>query len=134
MQVLIIILNKVEYLEEVIGLLRKAGIRGATILDGLGSNAGSSRSLNTTSFLASIVDSMEQRGAIKKVIMSLVEKEEHVKKAMDLVDELVNNTNDKHSGAIMMTLPVTHMRGGELERHIKRREDKMKMAQQEEQN
>lgn len=130
MQVLVIILNKVEYLEDVIALTRKAGIRGATILDGLGGNTIGKRQLNTTSFLASIVESLEQRGEVKKVIISLVEREDQINKAVDLIGELVNNPEDKTSGAIMMTLPVNHMRGGELERHIIRREEKKKLNNQ----
>jgi hypothetical protein len=89
MQVLIIILNEIEYLESVVKLLRETGIRGATVLDGLGSNSKNSQL-----------------------------------SAMDKINELVNNENKKTSGAIMMTLPVNHMRGGELERHIIRRDSK----------
>lgn len=121
MQVLVIILNKVEYLEKVIVTLRDSGVRGATILDGLGSDQ-SRNLLNTTSFLASVVDALEARTKVKKVIISLVEKQDHIDKAMAAVDQLVNQDGEKVSGAIMMTLPVNHMRGGELERHIVRRE------------
>ncbi|MDA3845114.1 MAG: DUF190 domain-containing protein [Vallitaleaceae bacterium] len=123
MQVLIIILNEIEYLESVVKLLRETGIRGATVLDGLGSNSKNSQ-LSTPSFLASIVESLEQGGHVKKIIISLVERDEQVQSAMDKINELVNNENKKTSGAIMMTLPVNHMRGGELERHIIRRDSK----------
>jgi len=121
MQVLVIVLNKVEYLDSIVKLLKESGIRGATILDGLGSKSGN-RQLNTRSFLASVVESLEQSGEVKKVIFSVVEKKAHIEKATKAIDELVNRDEDKISGAFMFTMPVNYMRGGELERHIIRRD------------
>jgi len=124
MQVLVIILNEIEYLGSIVELLKESGIRGATVLDGLGSNPKDNYQLNTPSFLASIVESLEQGGKVKKIIISLVEREDQVQKAIGKIDGLVNGKGKAVSGAIMMTLPVNHMRGGELERHIIRRDAK----------
>lgn len=121
MQVLVIILNKVEYLEKIVIALRESGVRGATILDGLGSDQ-KAMSLGTSSFLANVVEALENRTKVKKVIISLVEKQVHIDKAMEAVDRIANQDGEKTSGAVMMTLPVNNMRGGELERHIQRRE------------
>jgi len=124
MQVLVIVLNKIEYTETVISLMKKAGIRGATILDGLGSKKKGNNELNTTSFLASLVESLDQRNHAKKVIFSVVEKEIHIEKALKSINEVVNNPEDGESGAFVFTIPVNYMRGGELERHIIRRDGK----------
>lgn len=123
MQVMVIVLNKTEYTETVIGLLKKAGIRGATILDGLGSKR-RNNDLNTISFLATLVNNLDQRSHAKKVIFSVVEKESHIDKATTLINETVNTSDDKETGAFMFTIPVNYMRGGELERHIIRRDGK----------
>ena len=127
MYALVIILNKIEYLQGVLSTLKKSGIRGATILDGMGSKTNKEMQLNTTSFLASIVESLEQRGKSKKIVLSLVERKEQVETAMEAINQLVNSNNEGGCGAVMMTLPVNHMRGGELERHIIRREAKQKV-------
>lgn len=122
MQALIIIVNKIEYINEIVGALKSSGIRGATIIDGLGSNAKGRRSLNTTSFLASIVEGLEQRNESKKVVISVVEKDEQVTNAIKKLDSLLNSDEEKTKGAFIFTLPINHMRGGELERHIVRRD------------
>jgi nitrogen regulatory protein PII len=127
MYALVIILNNIEYLQEVLGTLRKSGIRGATVLDGMGSKGNKNMELNTNSFLASIVESLDQRAKSKKIVLSVVERDDQVKKAMEAVNQLVNVDGTHECGAVMMTLPVNHMRGGELERHIKRREAKQNM-------
>lgn len=124
MQVLVIILNKVEYLDDIVKILRTSGIRGATILDGLGSRSGNNRDLNTKSFFSSIIETLEQVGEVKKILFSVVEKEIQIEKAVSEIDTLVNTTKDKESGTVMFTLPVNYMRGGELERHIERRNRK----------
>ncbi len=124
MQALIIILNKTEYTETVIELLTKSGIRGATILEGLGSRAKSNRQLTTGSFLASIVESLEQRNEVKKIILSVVEKDSQVDCAVTAINEQINCNDDGQTSAFMFTLPINYMRGGELERHIVRRDGK----------
>jgi PII-like signaling protein len=126
MQTLVIVLNKVEYMKTVLKILKDSGIRGATIIDGLGSNAKSNRQLTTTSFLASLVESLEQTGEVKKIIFSVVEKESQIEKATKLIDETVNQDDEKTSGAFMFTIPVGYTRGGEIEKHINRREKRLK--------
>ncbi len=122
MQALIIILNKMEYTQTVVQLLKESGIRGATILEGVGSRGKGNYQLNTASFLASLVESLEQRNEIKKIILSVVEKDSQVQKAVDSINEAINSDGQDSSGAFIFTLPINYMRGGELERHIIRRD------------
>lgn len=124
MQALVIIVNKIEYMDNMIKILRESGIRGATIIDGLGSRNKGNRQLNTTSFLATIVESLEQRNEVKKIILSIVEKDSQVEKAVQSINDMFNNEERQASGAFIFTLPINYMRGGELERHIERRDGK----------
>jgi PII-like signaling protein len=124
MQVLIIVLNKIEHTEKVVEILRESGIRGATILDGLGSRNHNDNQLSTMSFLASIVDSLEKRNEVKKVIFSVIEKDSQVEEAVTKIEDYFESSELEKS-AFMFTLPIQYMRGGELERHIKRRDEKM---------
>jgi len=124
MQALVIIVNKIEHTENLIKILRETGIRGATIIDGLGSRNKGNRSLNTTSFLATIVESLEQRNEVKKIILSIVEKDSQVDQAIEAIDNMLNKEEKGTSGAFIFTLPINYMRGGELERHIVRRDGK----------
>ena len=125
MQALVVILNKIEYTQTVVQIMKQSGIRGATIVDGIG-GGGTDKGLNTTSFLANIVMNLEQRNKVKKIVFSVVEKEIQVKTAVDRINEEINeNKGDQsESGAFMFTLPINYMRGGELERHIIRRDGK----------
>ena len=124
MQALVIIINKIEYTENLIKILRETGIRGATIIDGLGSRNKGNRQLNTNSFLATIVESLEQRNEVKKIILSVVEKDSQVDEAIAAIDDMFNKEEKGERGAFIFTLPINYMRGGELERHIVRRDGK----------
>ncbi len=127
MQALIVILNKMEYTQTVVQILKESGIRGATILEGVGSRGKGNRQLNTTSFLASLVESLEQRNEIKKIILSVVEKDSQVQEAAKSINETINTDGKDKGGAFIFTLPINYMRGGELERHIIRRDGEYHM-------
>lgn len=125
MEALVIIVNKVEYTRNIVGIMKDSGIRGATIIDGIGSNGSNKKLLNTNSFLASIVEGLDQRNEAKKIILSVVEKETHVTKAIEAITHFLEVENKVSNGVFIFTLPINYMRGGELERHIIRRDGKM---------
>ena len=80
--------------------------------------------LYTDSFLATIVNTVERQSKASRVIFSLIEREEQVQKAMKEIQALLGGDLKKPRLGMMFVLPVTHMRGGELERHIESRDRK----------
>lgn len=133
MYALFIVLNEIEYLSEIITKMREVGLRGATVLESMGSRNVVENDLYTASFLASIVNTVERQSKASRVIFSIVEREEQVQSAMKEIQKLLGGDLKKPRLGMMFVLPVTHMRGGELERHIESRERKRreKMGEEE---
>lgn len=135
MYVLFIVLNEIEYLQDIITRMREVGLRGATIIESMGSAKIMENDLYTVSFLARLVDTIEAKSKASRVIFSLIEREEQVQKAMNEVQKILGGDLKKPNLGMMFVLPVTHFRGGELERHIESRERKKRLAaEQNEQN
>ncbi len=124
MYALFIVLNEIEYLSDIITKMREVGLRGATVLESMGSRNVVENDLYTASFLASIVNTVERQSKASRVIFSIVEREEQVQCAMKEIQKLLGGDLKKPRLGMMFVLPVTHMRGGELERHIESRERK----------
>ena len=130
MYVLFIVLNEVEYLSDIIKKMKEVGLRGATVLESRGSSEIIENDLYTASLLASLVNAYEGRNKASRVVFSLIEREEQVKKAMDEVQKILGGDLKKPNLGMMFVLPVTHMRGGELERHIESRERKKRLKEE----
>ncbi len=129
MFLLVIILNEIEYLQDIIKKMREVGLRGATILESSGSANVVDNDLYSVSFLASLVNALEGKSKASRVVISLIEREEQVKKAMDEIQKILGGDLKKPNLGMMFVLPVTHFRGGELERHIESRERKRRMGE-----
>lgn len=129
MYVLFVVLNEIEYLSDIITKMREVGLRGATVLESIGSRNVVENELYTDSFLATIVNTVERQSKASRVIFSLIEREEQVQKAMKEIQALLGGYLKKPRLGMMFVLPVTHMRGGELERHIESRDRKRREQQ-----
>lgn len=124
MYVLFIVLHEIEYLSEVIKKIREVGVRGATVIEGTSAADIVDNDLYTASFLASLVNAYEKRNKASRVIFSLIEREEQVEKAMEVVKKTLKGKDKESALGMMFVLPVTHMQGGELGRHIESRDKK----------
>lgn len=123
MYVLFIVLNEVEYLSEILNKMKALGIRGATVIESMGSASVLKKNMYDVSFIGGFVKSLEGDNQASRVIFSLIEREEQVNHAMNEVEKILHWDTQNKRG-IMFVLPVDHFRGGELERHIESREDK----------
>ena len=130
MYVLFIVLHEVEYLSEVIRKMREVGVRGATVIEGTSDSDIVENDLYTNSFLASLVNAYEKRNKASRVIFSLIEREDQVRKVMEAVKKILDEKSKKTTLGMMFVLPVTHMQGGELGRHIQNRDKKKKSKQE----
>lgn len=102
MKLLVFVLNDEEYLEEVLEAYVEAGITGSTILD----SEGMGRFLTyEVPLFAGFKDFMKGNRPYNKTILSVVKDDEVVRKAKQLVDEVVGGLENPGTG-IMFTLPV----------------------------
>lgn len=123
MFVLFIVLNEPEYLPEVLYQMKRIGLRGATVIDSMGASA-ISKGMYNIPVIGGLMKSLDGDTHYNKTIFSVIEREEQVECAMKHIEKIIGGNMEKANKGIMFVLPVTHMRGGELNRHIKSREDK----------
>lgn len=129
MYVLFVVLNQREYLSEVLFKMSQLGLRGATVIDSMGAKALTSN-MTKVPILSSIIQSLEGDIQYNNTIFSVIEREEQVTRVMNAIEKILGGDMKQPNKGIMFVLPVTHMRGGELERHIESRENKKIIAQE----
>ncbi|NLK97402.1 hypothetical protein [Defluviitalea saccharophila] len=124
MYALFIVLNEVEYLSDILYKIRQLGIRGATVIDSMGSRSIEEKSKYGIPLIGGFMKSLEGGVQSNKTIFSVIEREEQVELVMEHVEKILGGDMQKPNKGIMFVLPVTHLRGGELHRHIESRENK----------
>ncbi len=129
MYVLFIVLNETEYLPEVLFKMKQLGIRGATIIDSMGATA-INKDIYNIPVIGGLMKSIDGDVQYNKTVFSVIEREEQVDLVMNHIEKVLGGDMKRPNKGIMFVLPVTHMRGGELERHIESRENKKIMAKE----
>lgn len=132
MFVLFIVLNQPEFLPEVLYKMKQLGIRGATVMDSMGATA-LTKGVYKVPLIGGILKSIDGDTHVNKTIFSVIEREEQVDRVMSHVEEIIGGDMKQANKGIMFVLPVTHMRGGELNRHIISRDSKKLLAEQQDQ-
>lgn len=121
--VLFIVLNEGGYLSEVLFKMRQLGIRGATVIETMGART-VSKNIYNLPVLGGLMKSLDGETEFNHTIFSVIEREEQVERVMNQIEKLLGGDMSRPNKGIMFVLPVTHMRGGELNRHIESRENK----------
>ena len=107
MKLLVFILNKEEYLEEVLEAYVEAGVAGATLLD----SEGMGRFLAyEVPLFAGFKEFMKGNKPYNKTIISVIRNESVIERVKQLVDEVVGGIDNPGTG-IMFTLPVDWVTG-----------------------
>lgn len=107
MKLLVFVLNKEEFLEDVLEAFVEAGIPGATILD----SEGMGRFLAyEVPLFADFREFMKGNKPYNKTIFSVVEDEEKIKKVEKLIEEICGSLSDPGTG-ILFTIPVDYVKG-----------------------
>lgn len=102
MKLLVFVLNKEEFLEEVLEAYVEAGVSGATLLD----SEGMGRFLAyEVPIFASFRDFMKGNKPYNKTIISVIRDESVIEPLKALVDEVVGGLDNPGTG-IMFTVPV----------------------------
>ena len=109
MQLLVTILKKANRMDELIKELAKAGVKGATILDGTGmaESLMNMEDLPLFGVLRRIMTD-EEREASKVMMIAL--KDEIVQDVMAIIKAVMGDLTEPNTG-IMFTLPITHFEG-----------------------
>lgn len=109
MQLLVLILKKVEVMNELLKGLVKAGVKGATILEGTGMAEAlvDMEDLPLFGVLRRILAD-EEREASK--VMMIVLKDEQVKATRDVIKEVIGDLSVPNTG-IMFSIPITFVEG-----------------------
>lgn len=119
MYVLFIVLNETQYLSEILVTLQKLGIRGATVINTTGSREIQDEKVEESkSLLSKIVETLQGDTKNNRTIFSVMEKEEEIHEAMNEIEKVLGGDMATPNKGIMFVLPVTHFRGGELQRYI----------------
>ncbi|MCT4596832.1 MAG: hypothetical protein N4A50_02980 [Vallitalea sp.] len=129
MYVLFIVLNEPEYLPEVLFKMKQLGIRGATVIDSMGATA-INKDIYSIPVIGGLMKTIDGDTQYNKTVFSVIEREEQVDCVMNHIEKILGGDMKRPNKGIMFVLPVTHMRGGELERHIESRENKKLMAKE----
>lgn len=108
MQVIFVVLNKVECLEELLSRLKKAGVRGGTILD----STGMVKSIDDSDesyLLGSLRLFLDNPRPESKTIFFVIP-DEQVDIVRKTVDDVLDDINNPHTG-IVFGIPVTFADG-----------------------
>lgn len=132
MFVLFVVLNQPEFLPDVLYKMKQLGIRGATVIDSMGASS-MTKELYKIPVIGGFMKSIDGDTHVNKTVFSVIEREEQVERVMDHIEKIIGGDMKQPNKGIMFVLPVTHMRGGELNRHIISRDSKKLLAEQQNQ-
>ncbi len=112
--------------------MKQLGIRGATVIDSMGATS-ITKDLYKVPVIGGFMKSIDGDTHSNKTVFSVIEREEQVERVMSHVEDIIGGDMKQANKGIMFVLPVTHMRGGELNRHIISRDSKRLLAEQQNQ-
>lgn len=111
MNVLFLILNKTQYLDDILSGFVEAGVKGATIVDsqGMGSAlvTGNQYDVPLFGYLNSFLDNNKP---YNKVIFTVVEDEKTLNSAIEVVQNILGDLSEPGVG-LMFTVPVGNIYG-----------------------
>jgi len=107
MKLVVFVLNKEELLDEVLAAYVEAEVPGATILD----SEGMGRFLTyEVPLFASFKEFMKGNKPYNKTIISVVDKEEKVKRLEELIEKVCGPLSEPGTG-VLFSVPVDYVRG-----------------------
>lgn len=111
MNVLFIVLNKIEYLDDILDSFVDIGVKGATILDSQGMGSVITNSGNGHEpFFGSIRAFLDNSRPYNKTIFTVIEDDEVLKKAVKSIKSILGDI-EKPGVGMMFTLPVDNIYG-----------------------
>ncbi|NLK69384.1 MAG: hypothetical protein GX283_09530 [Clostridiaceae bacterium] len=106
MRVLIIVLNNTDYLEEVLSLLVKHNVKGATILESQGmASSIVNNDITNIPLFGSLKTLLQDRHPYNKTIFTVINNQEKLHKVVGAIQNLLKDER-KPDGCFMFTVPV----------------------------
>lgn len=105
MHALVLVLNKIELLEEVLTSLTKAGVRGATILDSQGMGSRIAQSEREVPMFGSLKAFFDREHPYNKTLFTIVEDDAALDKAIEAIQSVTGDLSNPNEG-LMFTVPV----------------------------
>lgn len=111
MNVLVIVLNKMEYLDDILDCFVEIGVKGATIIDSQGMGSAITNSgRGSEAMFGAIRSFLDNARPYNKTIFTVIEDEEMLAEAVKIVKEILGDINKPGKG-MMFTLPVGNIYG-----------------------
>lgn len=111
MNALFIVLNEIEYLDDILDSFVDVGVKGATILDSQGMGSAITNSgRGSEPFFGAIRAFLDNARPYNKTIFTVIEDEETLSKAVQTVKDILGDINKPGVG-MMFTLPVGNVYG-----------------------
>ena len=104
---LFLVLNKTEYLEEILDKFLEVGVKGATILDSQGMGRALGEADHIFGSLRKLIDGTRP---FNKTIFTVIEDEEILEEAISGVQKILGDISDPGVG-MMFTLPIGNVYG-----------------------
>lgn len=120
MNVLFIVLNKTEYLDDILDAFVDIGVRGATIIDsqGMGSALVDSSSMDEP-FFGVLRNLLDNSKPYNKTIFTVIEDEKILDQAVKVVKEIVKDIYEPGVG-MMFTVPLGNVYGMDRKEDLKK--------------
>lgn len=114
MNVLFIVLNKSEYLDDILDEFVDIGVRGATIIDSQGMGSALTDSNNNEPFFGVLRNLLDNARPYNKTIFTVIKGDELLQDAVNAVKKVVVDIYEPGVG-MMFTLPVGNIYGMDRE-------------------
>lgn len=110
MNILFLVLNKTEYLDDILDAFIEVGIKGATILDSQGMGSALADGYQDIPFFGTLRTWLDDARPYNKTIFTVVEDEEVLRAAIEAVENILGDMTKPGVG-LMFTLPVGSIHG-----------------------
>jgi len=107
-QVMVLVLNKEEYMEDVLSAFVEAGVTGATIIDSVGMGRVLATDVPIFAGLRQAVTG-DYSSPYNKTIFSIMQDDTQVQRVMRLLNKIINL--DEPGTGLLFVLPVTLVKG-----------------------
>ncbi|NMA94539.1 MAG: hypothetical protein GX974_00690 [Clostridiales bacterium] len=110
MNILFLVLNEIEYLDDILDAFIDVGIKGATILDSQGMGSALANGERDIPFFGALRTLLDNARPYNKTIFTVVEDEEVLKDAIEAVQDILGDMGKPGVG-LMFTVPVGSIHG-----------------------
>jgi len=111
MHVLFLVLNEIEYLDDILSEFVEIGVKGATILDSQGmASAIANNSNRQVPLFGSLKSFLDSSRPYNKTVFTVIDNPELLEKAVDAVNRVIGDIRKPGVG-LMFTIPVDNIFG-----------------------